>query len=117
MKAESWYGDAVTWAADQKLVEGYGNCKFGPNDPVTREQLAAILYRYTVYKQGDVSSSATLQGFPDADDVSSWAKTPMSWAVAEGLISGVGNGNISYLCPRDKAMRSQIAAILNRYLN
>lgn len=114
---KSWYGAAVTWAAEHKLVEGYGNGKFGPNDPVTREQIAAILYRYTIYKKGNVSSSVSLHSFPDADDVSSWAQTPMSWAVAEGLISGVGKGNVAYLCPQDNAMRCQISAILNRYLN
>ncbi|MBQ2764911.1 MAG: S-layer homology domain-containing protein [Firmicutes bacterium] len=116
VKLGSWYGAAVTWAADQKLVEGYGNGKFGPDDPVTREQIAAILHRYTVYKKGNVSINASLQGFPDASTVSSWAETPMSWAVAEGLISGVGKGNTAYLCPQDNALRCQIAAILHRYL-
>lgn len=113
----SWYGKAVTWAAERNLVNGYGNGSFGPNDPVTREQIAAILYRYTVYKNGNVSSTVSLDRFPDVDKVSLWAKQPMSWAVSEGLIHGVGKENLVYLCPLDNAMRSQIAAILHRYLN
>ena len=83
-----WYAEAIRWATSTGIVDGYDNGSFGPEDAITREQLAAMLYRYAEYKRCDVSGTADLNRFPDGDDTSAWAESSMSWAVAEGLISG-----------------------------
>ena len=108
-----WYTGAVAWAAEKEIVKGYGNGKFGPNDPVTREQLAAILYRYTQYKGwSTTTASGNLDGFKDAASVSSYAVDAMNWAVDEGLLKGANNK----LSPKSNATRAQVAAIIHRYL-
>ena len=108
-----WYTGAVAWAAEKEIVKGYGNGKFGPNDPVTREQLAAILYRYTQYKGwSTTAASGSLKGFADAASVSSYAVDAMNWAVDEGLLKGANNK----LSPKSNATRAQVAAIIHRYL-
>ena len=108
-----WYTGAVAWAAEKEIVKGYGNGKFGPNDPVTREQLAAILYRYTQYKGwSTTAASSSLKGFADAASVSSYAVDAMNWAVDEGLLKGANNK----LSPKSNATRAQVAAIIHRYL-
>ena len=108
-----WYTEAVAWAAEKEIVKGYGNGKFGPNDPVTREQLAAILYRYTQYKGwSTAAASGNLDGFKDAASVSSYAVDAMNWAVDEGLLKGANNK----LSPKSNATRAQVAAIIHRYL-
>ena len=108
-----WYTGAVAWAAEKEIVKGYGNGKFGPNDPVTREQLAAILYRYTQYKGwSTAAASGNLDGFKDAASVSSYAVDAMNWAVDEGLLKGANNK----LSPKSNATRAQVAAIIHRYL-
>ena len=110
--AGQWYTDAIGWAAANKLVSGYWNGKFGPNDSVTREQLSAILYQYTKFKGFKYSTSGDLSKFKDANEISSWAKEPMQWAVANALLSGVGDGGIS---PKGRATRAQVATILLAY--
>ena len=108
-----WYTKAVAWAASKDIVNGYGNGKFGPNDLVTREQLAAILYRYTAYKgESTAAVSGNLNHFTDTASVSAYAVDAMNWAVGEGLINGSGDK----LMPRDNATRAQVAAIIHRYL-
>ncbi|MDY5943439.1 MAG: S-layer homology domain-containing protein [Oscillospiraceae bacterium] len=108
-----WYGKAVVWAADNGIVTGYSDTAFGPNDPVTREQLAAILYRYAVYRgMTAVTLEDNLGGFADADQISSYAISAMNWAVGKGLINGSG----STLAPKAQATRAQVAAIIHRYL-
>ena len=108
-----WYGKAVVWAADNGIVTGYSDTAFGPNDPVTREQLAAILYRYAVYRgMTAVTLEDNLGGFADADQISSYAIPAMNWAVGKGLINGSG----STLAPKAQATRAQVAAIIHRYL-
>ena len=108
-----WYTGAVAWAAEKEIVKGYGNGKFGPNDSVTREQLAAILYRYTRYKGwSTAAASGNLDGFKDAASVSSYAVDAMNWAVDEGLLKGANNK----LSPKSNATRAQVAAIIHRYL-
>lgn len=109
---DTWYSEAVVWANEHDIVNGYGNGKFGPEDRVTREQLAAILYRYAKYTDRDTRASADLSSFQDADAVSDYAKDAMSWAVAEGLI----NGADGKLMPQGQATRAQIAAIIHRFL-
>ena len=109
-----WDTEAVEWAAANGIVNGYGNGKFGPTDPVTREQLAAILYRYTKYKGLDVSvgEDTNILSYTDALTVSEYAIPALQWACGEGLINGA-NGK---LMPADHATRAQVAAIIHRYL-
>ena len=112
VKLNSYYEDAVTWAADNGIVNGTGATTFSPNANVTREQMAAILYRYAQYKQYSTTASASLNGFSDAAKVSTYAKAPLSWAVAEKLV----NGSEGKLLPTGNATRAQVAAILHRFV-
>lgn len=112
IRSEDWYYNAVNWAAKNNLVAGYGNRQFGPNNPVSREQLAAILYRYTEFKKYDTSPTTELSKFNDAGAISNWATKSMKWAVASELISGVGNNTIA---PLRTASRAQLATILRAY--
>ena len=107
-----WYTEAIRWAADKGIVTGYSAQVFGPNDSITREQLAAILYRYAGYKGHDVSSRADLHGFTDLNKVSAWARDALSWANGKGLINGMPDGTLD---PLGKANRCQTAAILHRF--
>ena len=107
-----WYSEAVSWAAKNGIVTGVGDNKFEPDTQITREQIATILYRYAQYKQYGTSASASLSAFSDAAAVSTYAKAPLSWAVAEKLV----NGTDGKLLPRASATRAQVAAILQRYL-
>ena len=109
--ADQWYADAVNWAAANDIVGGYGNGKFGPEDDITREQMAAILYRYGEYKGYDVTNKANLSKFEDNSEISAWAQTALSWASADGLIEGDGDK----LMPKENAQRCQVAAILMRF--
>lgn len=102
---------AVAWATSNGIVAGYGDGLFGPNDSITREQMAAILYSYARY---DTTERADLSRFVDASAVSGYAKDAMSWAVAEGLISGMGNGS---LAPDNSATRAQVATILMAFID
>ena len=111
--ANEWYGAPVAWAAENGIVTGYSETTFGPNDPVTREQLAAILYRYAVYKgMSAVTREQNLSRFTDADQISAYAVPAMNWAVGKGLINGA-DGKLS---PKASATRAQVAAIIHRYL-
>ena len=112
VSAGQYYADAVAWANENNIINGYGNAKFGPNDPITREQMAAILYRYAQYKDYDVTASGNLSGFSDAGDISSYAVDSMEWAVRSSLISGMGN---NLLAPDESSTRAQIATILMRF--
>ena len=108
----SWYSSAVDWAAANGIVKGYSDKIFAPDDTITREQMAAILYRYASFKGVDVSAAKDLGGFNDSASVSGYAKDAMSWAVAEGII----NGADTKLLPAGGATRAQVAAILHRYI-
>lgn len=112
VKLNSYYEDAVTWAADNGIVNGTGATTFSPNANVTREQMAVILYRYAQHKQYSTTASASLNGFSDAAKVSAYAKAPLSWAVAEKLV----NGSEGKLLPTGNATRAQVAAILHRFV-
>ncbi len=111
--AGTWYTDAVAWASANSIVTGYADGSFAPNEAVTREQLAAILYRYAQSAQLDTSATASLSGFTDSGAVSGYAGTAMAWANAEGLITGA-DGNT--LLPKASATRAQVATILMRFL-
>ena len=112
VKAGTWYSDAVSWASANGVVNGVGNNKFDPDGNITREQMATILYRYCIGKGIDTSKQASLSGFPDADKVSSYAKTAMQWTVAEGIIGG----SDGMLLPQGNATRAQVATILMRFI-
>ena len=108
----SYYEKAVAWAAANGIVTGTGSTSFSPDAKVTREQLAAILYRYAQYKKLDTDAGATLDSFSDAGNVSGYASEALSWAVSEGLI----NGASGRLMPKGDATRAQVAAILHRFV-
>lgn len=107
-----WYTPAVNWAAACGVVEGTGDYQFSPNMPVTREQVATILYRFASLAGFDVSGAQALDGFPDAGKVSSWAQTAMMWVVDAGIIEGSDVG----LNPGGNASRAEIAAMIMRFL-
>ena len=107
-----YYEDAVTWAADNGIVNGTSASTFSPNANVTREQMAAILYRYAQYKKYNTAASSGLNGFTDHASVSGYAAASLEWAVAEKLVNG-SNGK---LMPTGNATRAQVAAILHRFV-
>lgn len=109
---DQWYTSAVDWASANDIVAGYGNGEFGPNDPITREQMAAILYRYGQYKEYDTTAAGDVNTFADGMSVSAYAVDAMNWAVGIGLLSGIGN---NMLDPTGSATRAQAAMILMRF--
>ena len=111
VESGTWYTDAVAWAAQNGIVNGVSDTEFAPGDDITREQLVTVLYRYAESKGYDVSASADLSGYPDADQVQDYAQPAMAWAVAEGIVEGM-DGN---LAPAGNASRAQIATILMRF--
>ena len=112
----AWYYDAVAWAYDNDVVSGTSATTFAPNDVITREQMAVILYGYTAeFAPEFTGNAASLNTFPDAGSVANWAYAAMSWAVGNGLISGMGSGGVSYLSPQGSATRAQASAIIMRY--
>ena len=111
-----WYTDAIWWAKLTGVVSGMSPSTFAPDAPITRAQLAVILYNYTQqFAPGSLTETGSLAGFPDAGSVPSWARTAMAWAVGNGLISGVGENGVSYLRPEGCATRAQVATILMNY--
>jgi hypothetical protein len=114
----TWYDQAVSWAAECGVVNGVGNNEFDPNGLVTREQIATIIYRYSLMNRINTAGREDLSTFPDDDKVSDWSYDAMSWAVAEGLIGGmtVGNGGEIHLKPEGNATRAQVATILMRFV-
>jgi len=108
-----WYASNVEWAYRNGYASGLGHGVFGPSNPVTREQLAVFLYTYTEKSGYNISARADLSRYSDKGDISAWAYEAVSWAVAEGLISGTSSTNIS---PKTKVTRAQVAVILKKYL-
>lgn len=108
-----WYATAVNWAASVGVVNGYEDDTFRPNAPITREQMAAILYNYADYKGYDVSARADLSDYADAASISSWAEDVLAWANAEGLINGMTATTID---PQGATTRAQTAAMFERFL-
>ena len=113
VEAGKWYADAITWTAENGIFAGYGKDKFCPDDPITREQLAAIFYRYADYKGYDLTVKGDLDKFKDADKITDYAKTAMQWAVGSGLVKGK-SGNL--LDSQGTATRAEIAAMLHRFI-
>ena len=107
-----WYSDAVAWAAENDIVSGVSENKFAPNEDITREQLALIIYRYAKIQGFDVTETSNLEGFNDAKDVSDWALDAIKWANSVTLVNGTSETTLS---PKDTATRAQVAAILMRF--
>ena len=116
VKPGTWYYNAVAWGYDKDIVSGMSTTTFVPDGLITREQMAVLLYGYTEkYAPAYLGGAASLNGFPDAASVSNWAYAAMSWAVGNGLISGIASDGADYLAPSGGATRAQIAAIMMRY--
>lgn len=109
----AWFYDAVTWAQQNGIMGGYGNSSFAPNDPITREQLAAIFYRYAQYKGYDTTQGGmAIREFDDYESISDYAMGAMAWAVNTGLVKGDSN----LLYPKGTATRAELAALLHRFV-
>lgn len=116
VKPGTWYYNAVAWGYDKDIVAGMSTTTFAPDGLITREQMAVLLYGYTEkYAPAYLGGAASLNSFPDAASVSNWAYAAMSWAVGNGLISGIASNGADYLAPSGGATRAQIAAIMMRY--
>ena len=113
VEAGMWYADAITWTTANGIFAGYSKDKFGPDDPVTREQLTAIFYRYADYKGYKLTVTENLDKFEDADKITDYAKMVMQWAVGNGLIKGKSE---NLLDPQGTATRAEIAAMLHRFV-
>ena len=113
VEAGMWYADAITWTTANGIFAGYSKDKFGPDDPVTREQLTAIFYRYADYKGYKLTVTGNLDKFEDADKITDYAKTVMQWAVGNGLIKGKSE---TLLDPQGTATRAEISAMLHRFI-
>jgi uncharacterized repeat protein (TIGR02543 family) len=113
--ADTWYTDAVIWAASKGIVKGYGNSKFGPDDNITREQMVTILHNFCKWKGIDVSvgEDTNILSYNDAFNVSEWAIPAFQWSCGAGIVSGKPGG---LLDPQGKATRAEVAAILHRFL-
>lgn len=113
VEAGMWYADAVTWTTENGIFAGYSKDKFGPDDPITREQLTAIFYRYADYKGYKLTATENLDKFEDADKITDYAKMVMQWAVGNGLIKGKSE---NLLDPQGTATRAEISAMLHRFI-
>ena len=111
---DSWYEQAVNWAAANGIVYGYDDGRFGPNDMVTRQQMAAILWRYAQYKGLDVAANGTvLPDFPDRNEIATWAGEAVSWAYSRGVMTGKTGGKLD---PNGNASRAEAAVMLYRFM-
>ncbi len=115
IKRDFWYTDGIDWAAENGIVFGMSETKFAPDNPITREQFAAILYRYASTLAIDTSAMADLSSFADHGNVSTWARKAMEWAVAQNLIYGIETADGDMLSPTGNTTRAQTAAILHRF--
>ena len=109
---EEWYTEAIRWAAAEDIVKGYNAETFGTEDPVTREQIVTLLYRFAQYKGMAISIDTNILDYDDVNAISNWAVEAFQWAVQEGIINGMGNGTLS---PATDATRAQVATMLMRY--
>ena len=116
MPAGQWYTEPVIWAQANGIVTGYQDGTFRPDRNITREQFAAILYRYMRTIDPELQPDADLSGFPDAGKVQSYALEAMRWAVGEKLINGVAVGDQSFLRPENNTTRAQFATIISRFM-
>lgn len=115
VKQAAWYSNAVNWAASKGIVAGYTNGKFGVNDPVIRQDLVAIMYKYANYKKFNSDTKGDISKFVDKDSISKYAVNGMKWAVGNNIISGIVKGSKSYAEPKATATRAQLAVILKAF--
>ena len=108
-----WYTNAITCAAQNGLVSGYGDGKFGPNDLVTREQLAVILNHYAEFKKMTATATGSLAAFADGSAASDWAVNALVWAVDNGVMAGKGNNTLD---PKGTATRAEVAQMFMNFL-
>jgi len=113
LEVGSYYYNAVVWASLNGIVNGVSDTAFAPNTPVTRQQIAAILYRYAKFSGNLTANQGSLEAFEDRSSVEPYAVESMAWAVGEGIISGTTPTTLS---PLDQATRAQVAVMLHRYL-
>ena len=112
----TWYTEAVTWAAENEIVSGIGGGRFDPDGRITREQMAAILYRYARFKGLTITAGSFTENYPDVEEISGYAREAMAWANANGIISGTQRSDATYLDPKGSATRAQVASILMRFV-
>jgi hypothetical protein len=110
---DEWYSDAILWASENNIVNGYDNGVFGPDDPVSREQAIAILYRFAQYNGLDISGSADLSVYTDENDISDWAYKAMKWAVSDEIIKG---RTPTTIVPQGTSTRAEVATVINRFI-
>jgi len=115
VKKSKWFAGAVMWAAENGIVDGFPDGTFAPDDSLTRDQLAAILYRYTELAGGDISAEGDLSKFTDAKKVQSWARPAVKWAVGEGIIAGKPDGDSVAVAPKAFTTRAEVATVIMRY--
>ena len=113
---DEWYGQAVLWAAEAGVVNGYENGNFGPADNITREQMALMMYRYANYLEKDTTNEGDLSKFQDAASVSGFAEEAMKWATDKGIITGKGSEEPKALDPQGNTARCEAAAIIERFM-
>ena len=111
---DTWYTEAVRWAVETETFLGYGNETFGPNDQITREQIALVMYRYEEARGADLTADKTIADFADAAAASDWAVESLNWAYSTGMMIGTGSNNMN---PLGDASRAEVATILYRYLD
>ncbi len=111
---EAWYAPSVNWADQLNIVGGFSDGTFRPNDPVTRQEIAVMIYNYARYKGYDMTPTGNVYKFSDASALPSWSTPPVQWAIGNGIIGGKEN---SKLDPRGTATRAEAAAMLNRFIN
>lgn len=117
VKENRWYVTPVMWAAENGIVDGFPDGTFAPNQPITRDQLAAVLFRYTEFVGGDTSARGDISNFTDGDKVQTWALSAVEWAVGEGIITGKPVGGKVSIAPKAFATRAEVATMLMRYLS
>lgn len=110
------YSNAVSWSQYMSIVNGYNATTFGPDDPITREQLAALIYRYADYTRCDVSGRADLSEFTDMDTIGEWAVEAMEWCVDTGIITGRAGLKQGQIDPQGNATRAELCAVLQRFI-
>lgn len=114
VSSEHWSAGAVAWASEKEIVKGISDSKFAPNSPITREQLASIMYRYANLSGISTYKSGSLSKFTDNKDISSWAEEALSWAVSSVLVTGRADNTLD---PTGTATRAETAVILQRYMS
>lgn len=115
VRVGSWFHDAITWGAEMSYVAGTGNGKFSPNANVTREQLAAFLYRYAQGTDLNTEAAADLTAFPDSNKISNWAVDSVKWAVGNSIINGITENSVNYIKPKNTATRAQTAVMFKAF--